>query len=359
MFRRLLMTVSFLALGAFGTLQAQTYDPQSPQPSNPDQQQQQQSNPDQQSMDQQSSQQAVSEQDREFVERAAQNNMAEIQLGQIAAQRSSNESVKQFAQQLVSDHQKAHDELKQIASGKGISVPADMDSSKKSDQDRLSSMSGAEFDREFVRQQKKDHQETVALFKRQAENGQDPELKSYASRTLESLQQHEQMASNLESQVGGGQGGVGKYGPENIYGPGTTSSYPSSTTNPDVSKPDTSSTSSSSSASTTTSPGSSAAPGSSTPDANRPGSGTTIPDTSSQAAPQSSATSPDTSSQSQSTTSQSTTTSTSTEQEVAGQEESRDLPRTAGNMPLIGLVGLLLLGAGMAIKSYRFLRDNH
>jgi len=342
MIRRLLVIVSFMTLGAFGSLQAQTNDQQhGTQGSGMGQQGTQ----DQQVG--QNAQGSLSDQDQDFVKKAAQSNMAEIQLGQLAAQKASNDAVKQYAQQLVNDHQKAEDKLQQIASSKGITLQTDMDGQARSEQDRLSNMSGKDFDREFVQQQKKDHDQAVALFQGEADNGKDPDLKSYASSIVAVLQQHEQMASSLELQVGGSpsasdQGGRGKYGPENQNGPGTTSSYPSSTTNPDVNN--TNPSSSSSSASTTTQPNSTTNPNSAT-----------SPDMTNQN------TQPGSQGQGRSSTSSSSSTTT-TDQSTAAQsgvnDQGQALPRTASNLPLVGLAGLLLLGAGLVMKSFRFLRNN-
>jgi putative membrane protein len=363
MTRRLLVSAALLALGAFSPLQAQ-----SSQTSQPDTQQQQGTtgSQDQQgTMGNQSQQGSISDSDRDFAKTAYQGNLAEINVAQIAVQRASSNDVKQYAQELVDDHTKANEQLKQIATSKGIDLPSEVDSQAKSEQDRLSQLSGSDFDRQFLDQQKKDHQKTIALFQQEASQGQDPDLKSYASDNLSKLQQHASMADHISGSVASdsassNQGGQGKYGPENASGPGTTSSYPSSTTNPDQTGQSSTSSSSSSatspSPSTTTTPDQSTSSSSSTSSSDQTGQ-TGSPSNMGSQNPDQTGTS---SSSSQSSTSQNetTTSSTTSDQGTTAGGKTRALPRTASNLPLFGLAGLLLFGAGLVMRSFRVVRNN-
>src|SRR6476469_9731521 len=65
--------------------------------------------------------------DQTFVTKAAQGGLAQVQLGTLATQKAANADVKAFGQQMVDDHSKANDELKQLASSKGITLPTDVD----------------------------------------------------------------------------------------------------------------------------------------------------------------------------------------------------------------------------------------
>ena len=141
----------------------------------------------------------LSSADHKFVEQAAAGGMAEVEEGQLAQQKASSNDVKQFASQMVTDHTKANDELKQIAQSKGITLPSHPTRAEERSESGLKKLSGTEFDRHYVREQVADHQKTVALFQKQANSGEDPELKAFAQKTLPILQRHLQMAQSLAS----------------------------------------------------------------------------------------------------------------------------------------------------------------
>jgi putative membrane protein len=140
--------------------------------------------------------------DSAFVTKAAEGGMAEVQMGQLATQRASNSKVKEFGQRMVDDHTKANDQLKQIASRKGLSLPSDMNAKQRSTYNRLSRLSGNEFDRAYMQDMVTDHQEDVAEFQREADNGGDPDVKSFAGSTLPTLQQHLRLAQDTRAQLG-------------------------------------------------------------------------------------------------------------------------------------------------------------
>jgi putative membrane protein len=132
--------------------------------------------------------------DRQFIMEAAQGGMAEVELGQLAADKAESSAVKQFAQRMVTDHGKANDELKSLAQSKNITLPADLDAKHKATKDRLSKLSGAQFDRAYMQDMVSDHQKDVSEFKKQSTSAKDAELKAWAAKTLPTLQEHLQMA---------------------------------------------------------------------------------------------------------------------------------------------------------------------
>jgi len=177
MLKRLLVGVSFLVLGAFG-LQAQSED----MPASQEMGQQQQ----------------MSDTDRTFVTNAYQSNLTEIQLGQFAEQQASSDEVKQYARDVVADHTRANDELQQIANTKGVDLPSDIQSTE---QEQFSGLSGAEFDRQYLQHQQDAHRQAISMYEQQASQGQDPELKAFASNQLSSLREHENKANTLMSSL--------------------------------------------------------------------------------------------------------------------------------------------------------------
>jgi putative membrane protein len=191
----------------------------------------QQDSKQQQSSGQQSKQTASSmnNADQRFVSEAAQAGMAEVAHGQLAVQRASNQEVKSFAQRMIDDHSQANQELMQLATSKGISLPSDkaQSSSMKTEQsgsqstsgqmtteqaqlkgkhreamNKLAKLSGAEFDREYMRHQVKDHDKAIALFEGQANRGGDADLKAFAAKTLPKLREHQQMAQSIAAKAG-------------------------------------------------------------------------------------------------------------------------------------------------------------
>jgi putative membrane protein len=137
-----------------------------------------------------------------FAANAAQGGMAEVELGRMATQRAGDSSVREFGARMVADHSRANSELKTIAGQKGIQLPAELSSEQKSEMDKLSKMSGAEFDKEYMSAMLKDHQTDVKDFETQSKEGNDPEIKAFAGKTLPTLQQHLQMAQQAAQKVG-------------------------------------------------------------------------------------------------------------------------------------------------------------
>ena len=135
--------------------------------------------------------------DKQFLKDAAQGGMTEVELGKLASQKASSDDVKQFAQKMVDDHSKANDKLKDVASQDNIEVPAALDSKHQSRIDKLSKLSGDEFDKAYVQDQLQDHETDVKKFQAEAQNGKDPKVKAFASETLPTLQEHLSMVKSL------------------------------------------------------------------------------------------------------------------------------------------------------------------
>lgn len=131
----------------------------------------------------------------------AQNSMAEIALARLATQKGQNAELKRFAQRMVTDHSKAAEELKQLATTKGITLPADMKPDQRSTVARFNSLSGAEFDREFMTLMAENHDKSVEMFQAEARDGTDPEIKAWASKLLPTLQEHQKMAHDIHTKV--------------------------------------------------------------------------------------------------------------------------------------------------------------
>jgi len=142
---------------------------------------------------------SLSSTDHKFIEDAARGGVGEVQLGQLAAQKAQSDEVKQFGQRMVSDHSKANDKLKQVATQKNINLPTEMDSSSKREYDKLQKLSGAQFDREYMKTMVSDHQKDIKEFQKEAKSGKDADVKAFADGTLPTLEDHLNMAKRAEA----------------------------------------------------------------------------------------------------------------------------------------------------------------
>ncbi len=141
--------------------------------------------------------------DSKFMMMAATSDMNEIGLSNQALSKSTNEDVKKLAQMMVDDHTKASEELKPIATSKGVVLPTEMDSKHKSAMEKMSAMSGAKFDMAYVKMMVKDHEKAVAMFQKEASNSKDAEAKAFAAKTLPVLQGHLDMSRNMMTKMTG------------------------------------------------------------------------------------------------------------------------------------------------------------
>jgi putative membrane protein len=139
--------------------------------------------------------------DTQFLTEAAQGGLAEVELGKLAASKATNPEVKKFAQKMVDDHSKANDELKALAMQKNFSMPTEISSKHKSLMDKLNGLSGAEFDKAYVEAMVDDHEEDVKKFKDESEDGKDADVKTWAAKTLPTLQTHLDMIKGIQSKM--------------------------------------------------------------------------------------------------------------------------------------------------------------
>ena len=138
--------------------------------------------------------------DKKFIMETAQGGMMEVELAKLAVEKASNDEVKQYAQRLVDDHTKANDELTQLASQKGVVIPHDEKAMMKG-KDKLSKLSGADFDREFMSMMIKDHTKEVKEFEDVSAKAKDTDVKDWAAKTLPTLREHLQMARDINGKV--------------------------------------------------------------------------------------------------------------------------------------------------------------
>ena len=139
--------------------------------------------------------------DRTFIEKAAIGGMTEVNASKVAQEKATSPAVKDFAAHMITDHTKANSELVTAATGKGVTPPGTVDKSHQKDIDKLSKLSGADFDKAYMKQMVSDHKTTVSLFEKEAKSGKDGDLKGWAGKTLPTLQEHLKMAQDLNASL--------------------------------------------------------------------------------------------------------------------------------------------------------------
>ena len=144
---------------------------------------------------------ALSDDDKKFVMEAANGGLMEVSAGQNAASNATNADVKTFGQRMVDDHGKANDELKQLATTKGIALPATMDAEHQKKVDDLAKKKGKDLDKSYMNEMVTDHEKDVAEFQKESTRAQDPDLKAWVTKTLPTLQDHLKMAKETQKKV--------------------------------------------------------------------------------------------------------------------------------------------------------------
>lgn len=142
--------------------------------------------------------------DASFAMKAAQGGVAEVKLGQLAAEKGGSPDIKAFGQQMVDDHTKANDDLKTTAEKEGMTLPSDMNVKQQAMYDKLSKLSGPAFDRAFAKDMVADHEQDVKEFQKEANSGKDEQIKQFASRTLPVIQGHLDKIKSIQSNLGSG-----------------------------------------------------------------------------------------------------------------------------------------------------------
>ena len=138
--------------------------------------------------------------DREFINKAAQGNLMEVAAGKLAVQRALDPTVKEFGQQLVTDHSANNDTLKTLAGSKQMNLPDTVSPDGQTMLGKLEGLNGTEFDKAFSQMMVKDHTADISDFQKEAKKKDaDADVKAYAEQTLPTLRHHLTMANRLSA----------------------------------------------------------------------------------------------------------------------------------------------------------------
>lgn len=143
---------------------------------------------------------ALSDSDQKFLEKAVEGSLMEIGAARHVQEVGMNAEVKSFASQLYADHTKAHQELQQLASSKGITLPTQM-GHKDDDLKDMTKLAGSKLDKEYAKEMVEDHEKDVKEFRTAAKDVQDPELRLWAQKRVPILEGHLTKAKELKTKI--------------------------------------------------------------------------------------------------------------------------------------------------------------
>jgi putative membrane protein len=188
--------------------QANQMPQQSPQ-NNP-QMQQQPGNPAMQDSGNNAGDMSQNMREKMFLSQAAEGGMAEVQLGQLAAQKANSEDVKSFGQKMVADHTALNNEMAPIAESMGVRAPKKLNKHDQAEYDKLNGLSGDAFDTEYLTVMVKDHHKDLRDFSEEAASTTNPDLKAAVEKGQSVIREHTMMVDKLAQSKGIAVPGGGK-----------------------------------------------------------------------------------------------------------------------------------------------------
>jgi len=144
---------------------------------------------------------AASEDDKQFLSTAAQSDMNEIKLSQLAESKASKPQVKAFARKMVADHTMLETKMKPFATAWGLTPPAGLDSDHQAIYDKLNSLSGADFDKEYMNAMAADHHKALDAFTKEADTTTDGRFKAAVLKGKAVVADHTRMADSLNAKL--------------------------------------------------------------------------------------------------------------------------------------------------------------
>ena len=141
------------------------------------------------------------EKDSEFAVTAADGGLLEVQLATLARTKATSSRVKEYAQMMIDDHTKTNDELKSWASQKNVVLPDVMSEKCQKKYYDIDQKNGSDFDKEYIDLMVKDHKDDINKFEKEADKGNDPELKSWAAGKLATLRHHLEQAQAIQDDL--------------------------------------------------------------------------------------------------------------------------------------------------------------
>jgi putative membrane protein len=142
--------------------------------------------------------------DLQSFRKMAQADMAEVAAGKVATEKAQSPEVKKYAQHMVDEHSKMLEEGKQLAQAKGVTPPSQPEKKHQAALQKLQKASGGDFDRQYMQQMVKDHQEVLKVAEKAAKDAKDPQLKAHAQKGAPHIKEHLAEARKISQSLGKG-----------------------------------------------------------------------------------------------------------------------------------------------------------
>jgi len=141
--------------------------------------------------------------DQDFLKKAAEINLTEIQLGKVAERMSSDPNIKKIATMIVKDHSEANRNLERLAASKGVTLPTEPSMMDRHSISSIEKEQGDKFNKEFLSFNTKGHEKAIALFEKESARTQDPDIKAWAQKMVPALKEHLAMAQSGKTEAVG------------------------------------------------------------------------------------------------------------------------------------------------------------
>lgn len=137
--------------------------------------------------------------DTDFIKKAADGGMTEVELGKVAEKNGSTDDVKSFGSHMVKDHGKANEELKSIASKMNVMLPDKVSAEHQTKIDKMSKTTGANFDTVYANEMVASHEKTIATFEAAKGKVSNEDLKKFIDDKLPVIKHHLEMAKKMQA----------------------------------------------------------------------------------------------------------------------------------------------------------------
>jgi putative membrane protein len=122
-------------------------------------------------------------------------------LGKMAQQQSQNDGIKDYGRMIAKDHNEALEKLVDLMNKNGIPQPKQLPEERSEAIKTMQGLSGAAFDQKFLAMMVQDHQKAIEMYKREADSGQNADVRDYAKSVLPTLEKHLKDAENLQGKM--------------------------------------------------------------------------------------------------------------------------------------------------------------